>query len=292
MMEILELASLRPVLGDGAMGTMLQTYGLKPGEPPEVWNLSTPEVVRQIHRAYADAGADFVETNTFGANRIKLDRYDLSPKLPELIKRAVDCAREAVQDRCLIAASIGPTGALLEPYGDIPADVVEEAFGEVASIFEGEGIDFFIVETMTDVREAECAIKAIKQCSKKPIAATIVFSKTPKGYRTLMGTSPDEAARRLASCGANLIGTNCCNGIAEAIEITALLHKSVDNFIVAQPNAGLPQSTPEGLRYPESPETMAEALDRLLEAGATVVGGCCGTTPHHIRAMAEFLGKC
>ena len=285
-MNIVELTESRIVLGDGAMGTMLQKHGLEFGECPERFNLEKPEVVRMIHKAYADAGADFVETNTFGANRIGLKRYGLADEIGEIVKKAVASAREAVGDSLLVAGSVGPTGALLQPYGETPADEVREAFREAAEHLEREGIDFFLVETMTDLNEALLAVEALKAVSERPVVATMSFQKSPKGMRSVMGNVPADCAAALRDAGAAVVGTNCCNGIEEAVWILEEMGE-VGIPIIAQPNAGIPAIEDGRPVYRQTPEHMAAEVPRLLESGVRIVGGCCGTTPDHIRAIAD-----
>jgi 5-methyltetrahydrofolate--homocysteine methyltransferase len=290
-MDILELLELRPVLGDGAMGTMLQLEGLTMGDCPEAWNLDHPDIVEGIHRQYRDAGCDFVTSNTFGANPIKLSKSGLESELENLVKRGVELARRGAGRACMVAGSMGPTGALLEPYGDTPADKVKAGFRALAKALDEAGVDFLLVETMTDINEARLAIRAAREVSSRPLAATMAFAKGAKGYRTVMGTSPEEAARGLAEAGADIVGTNCVGGMAEATGIMEVMVPASTVPTLAQPNAGLPEVDADGVVYPETPENMGEGLEALLGTGVRVVGGCCGTTPAHIHSMAAFLGK-
>ena len=291
-MELLDMLELRPILGDGAMGTTLLESGLKMGDCPEIWNLERAGVITDIHRAYAEAGSDFVETNTFGANAIKLARYGLDQKVEEIIKAAVEAARKGVGDNVMVAGSIGPTGALLEPYGDVPAGKVRDAFVEVAQAMDRAGVDFFLIETMSDPEEARLAIGAAKEVSAKPVVATMAFSKGAKGYRTMMGTSPTDAANTMVGAGADLVGTNCCSGAQEALEIMGAMLDSSPVAVVAQPNAGLPVYESGNIRYPETPEAVAAGAVKLFEKGMRIVGGCCGTTPAHIKEIGTMIGKC
>lgn len=292
MTNLLELVELRPVLGDGAMGTMLLERGLKVGACPEVWNLEQPEVVAGVHKAYVDVGCDFIETNTFGANPIKLARFGLEDRLNDIIKAGIDLARKAAGDACLVAASVGPTGALLQPYGDTPREKVADAFRATAQIMAEAGVDFFIVETMSDLEEAKLAIGAIREFSDKPVVATMTFTRGPKGFRTVMGATPQQCAVALAEAGAHILGTNCCAGPKEAAEIIAEMGEASRCPLIAQPNAGIPKLEAGKTTYPESPESFAAGIEEVLARGAMIVGGCCGTTPQHIREVAALMGKC
>jgi 5-methyltetrahydrofolate--homocysteine methyltransferase len=287
------LAESGLAVGDGAMGTMLQQHGLKFGECPERWNLDRPETVRMVHKAYADAGAQYVETNTFGANRIGLSRYGLDERQPEIVRSAVRSAREGAGDGVLVAGSIGPSGVLLEPYGEASPDQVREAMRELAGCLEAEQVDFFVVETMTDINEALLALEAVKAVSERPVAATMSFQKSPKGMRTVMGQRPADCAAQLRDAGADIVGTNCCNGFEEAVWIVEEMG-DVGVPVMVQPNAGIPAIVEGVPVYNQTPERMAEEAPRLLEAaegepGVRIVGGCCGTTPAHIRAIRQKL---
>jgi len=287
--DILELADQRPVLGDGGMGTMLQMHGLTSGECPEAWNLDKPEAVAATHQAYASAGCDFITTNTFGANPIKLSRHGLDSRIEEMIARGVELARGAAGDGCMVAGSVGPTGGLLEPYGELPSSEVSAAFEISARLLEKAGVDFFIVETMIDLNEALLAARAVREASDKPLVSTMAFTKGARGIRTVMGTSPEQAAQGLEKAGANIIGTNCCSGMEEAAEIMTEIVAATGLPTIAQPNAGLPVPEGDKVIYPESPEAMADGLENLLEIGVRIVGGCCGTTPDHLARMGSVL---
>jgi 5-methyltetrahydrofolate--homocysteine methyltransferase len=290
-MDLLELVDFRTVLGDGAMGTMLQAEGLGTGECPEVWNIEHSDRVEAIHHAYREAGSEYLTTNTFGANPIKLGRFGLEAKLADIVDRGVEAARRAGGDACMIAGSVGPTGAILEPYGDTPPEAMQDAFRRAAEALDRAGVDFLLVETMTDINEARIAVEAAKEVSSKPVAATMSFAKGAKGYRTVMGTSPEDAAKELAAAGARVVGTNCVGGMVEAAEIMKLMVGPAGVPTIAQPNAGLPEMRGDTVVYPETPEAMANGLENLLATGVRIVGGCCGTTPDHIRALALLLGK-
>lgn len=290
-MGLLDLVKSRPVLGDGAMGTMLQARGLSAGACPDGLNVSDPDLVISVHRAYREAGADYLETNTFGANRLKLAAHGLESDLREIIARGVEHARLAAAGVSMVAGSMGPTGRLLEPYGDVPREAVYDAFAEAASLMDCAGIDFFLVETMTDINEAEAAIQAIRSISPKPIVATAVLAQGAKGYRTIMGTPAGEAASAMIASGADIVGTNCCSGMTEAAGIMQDMLAATPAALAAQPNAGLPRMVSGKIVYPESPEAMAAGVADLLGLGVRMIGGCCGTTPPHIRAIGTALGR-
>jgi 5-methyltetrahydrofolate--homocysteine methyltransferase len=272
------------------MGTMLQERGLKIGRSPDLMNLEDPDRVAEVHRAYREAGSDYLETNTFGANRLKLAAHGLESGLEDIIGRGVDLARGA-SGGCLVGGSMGPTGCLLEPYGDTPREKVRDAFREAAELLDRAGIDFFLVETMTDINEAVLAISAAREASRRPIAATAVFAAGARGFRTMMGNTAHEAAAAMVAAGADVVGTNCCSGMTEAAGIMQAMTAGSPAAIMAQPNAGLPRMESGRLVYPEGPAAMAEGVGRLLDLGVRIVGGCCGTTPAHIRAMATRLGR-
>jgi 5-methyltetrahydrofolate--homocysteine methyltransferase len=289
--DILELVGQRHVLGDGGMGTMLQTHGLTSGDCPEAWNLEKPEAVKATHKAYVGAGCDFITTNTFGANPIKLSRHGLDSCIEEIIARGVGLAREAAEGACMVAGSVGPTGGLLEPYGELPGSEVAAAFEVSARLLENAGVDFFIVETMIDLNEALLAARAVRDASDRPMISTMAFTRGARGVRTVMGTSPEQAAQGLEEAGANIVGTNCCSGMEEAAEIMREIVKATGLPTIAQPNAGLPEPRGDKVVYPETPEAMAEGMKKLLGIGVRIVGGCCGTTPGHLARMGESLKK-
>jgi 5-methyltetrahydrofolate--homocysteine methyltransferase len=290
-MDLLGRVASGPVLGDGAMGTMLQAEGLKVGAAPDLLNLENPRVVGRIHAAYIGAGSEYIETNTFGANRLKLSQHGLEGSLREIVLRGVEIARRETGDTSMVAGSVGPTGRLLEPHGDTAHEKVREAFGEVARLMERAGVDFFLVETMTDLEEARIAITAIREASLRPVVATSVFSKGAKGYRSIMGKSPEETALALIEAGATFVGTNCSGGIEEAVEIMKVMTAVSKAATVAQPNAGIPRMDGPDLVYPETPAAMALGVPPLLALGVHMIGGCCGTTPAHIEALARALGR-
>jgi 5-methyltetrahydrofolate--homocysteine methyltransferase len=274
------------LVADGAMGTMLLARGLEPGAPPESINLSRPEVLEEIARLYLEAGADIIQTNTFGGCPLKLAMYGLDDQAEEINRAAVRAVRSAVNDRALVSGSCGPSGAMLKPYGDTEPDEMYGAFRRQMEALIGAGVDVICVETMTAVEEAALAIRAAKDVDRDiPVMATMTFDATPRGYYTIMGVTVEQAAAELISAGADVVGSNCGNGIGPMIEIARLFRACTDRPLLIQPNAGLPETKDGELVYSETPEFMAERARDLIAAGVSIIGGCCGTTPDHVRAL-------
>lgn len=279
------------LLCDGAMGTMLHEQGLQPGECPDSWCVSHPEAVRSIAEAYIAAGSDIVETNSFGANSCKLASYGMGDRVSEFNRAAVALAKEAMGVKGYVAGSVGPCGRILsEEGGDISNSEVYEVFKEQSIALAEGGADFILLETMSSMLEAIQAIKAAKEGTALPVACTFTFQKHPKGYRTMMGLKPERAAREAVSAGADIVGANCSTGIADMTSIAREMRAACPDVpILIQPNAGAPVLEDGKTVYRQSATDMASLLPELLRAGANIVGGCCGTTPAHITAMAEAL---
>ena len=287
MAALLDRLHERKVLvADGAMGTMLFQRGLSPGECPERINLEHPEILEEIARLYVKAGAEIIQTNTFGGSPLKLAMYHLDDKTEEINIAAVRAARNGARGQAFVAASCGPCARLLKPYGDTEPAEVLAGFERQISALVSERIDMISVETMTDLHEAVLAVRAVKAVAPSiPVSATMTFDSTPRGFYTIMGVTVEQAAKGLADAGADIIGSNCGNGIENMIGIAAAFRKYTDLPILIRPNAGLPRMTEGVLIYPESPEFMAEKGRELLQIGVSILGGCCGTTPEHIRAF-------
>ncbi len=280
------------VLCDGAMGTMLIERGLKLGDCPEAWNLSRPEVLTEIARQYAEAGADMVETNTFGGTPLKLAQYGLDSRTEDITRSAIRAARTGAGANVLVALSCGPTGRLLNPFGDTEPEEILASFERQIKAAVSEGIDAIIIETMTDLTEATLAIRAAKQCAPGiPVAATMTFDPTPRGFVTVMGVTIERAAAGLIAAGADLIGSNCGNGIDQMVQIANEFRKQSATPLIIQANAGLPVLKDNRAVYTESPPFMAERVRQLLEAGVAIMGGCCGTTPDHIAAFRREIDR-
>jgi 5-methyltetrahydrofolate--homocysteine methyltransferase len=278
------------LVGDGAWGTQLMQRGLPPGQPPEWFALERPEVIEEIARLYVAAGADLVTTDTFGATSFRLRLHGLESERARVNRQAVEAVRRAVSGRALVSASVGPSGQLLEPYGDTSPDAVEEAFAEQIAVLASAGADVLCVETMGDLTEATRAVKAARAVAPGvPVMATMTFEPTARGYFTVMGTSVEKAVGGLEAAGADVVGSNCGTGIADMVEIARAMARATRLPLLIQPNAGLPHTRAGQAVYDETPETMAARVPELLDLGVAVVGGCCGTTPEHVRAIRRAV---
>ena len=278
------------IVGDGAVGTFLIKRGLKNGEPPEIFNLSKPEVLEEIASLYLAAGAEIVTTNTFGASPLKLKHFSLDKEVEAVNRSAVEAARKAVSDKAYVSGCVGPTGKMLMPYGDAEPEEVYAGYRRQISALLAAGIDAVFVETMNDLNEAVLAVEAARSLdSKIPILATVTFKKNPQGYFTLMGASPKDAAAALEKAGADIVGSNCGQGAAQMVEIAREFKKHAHVPVAIQSNAGLPVPSQGGDVYPETPDFLAARAEELLGLGVQIIGGCCGTGPEHIRAIRKAV---
>ena len=280
----------RPLVSDGAIGTMLIDRGLKAGSAPESFNLENTKALEEIARLYFDAGADIVHTNTFGGSSLKLTSHHLGDHVEDINRNAIGAVKSVAPEQGIVSMSCGPTGMILKPYGDADPEAVYESFQQQLAIAVEAGADAVTIETMIDLEEAKLAVKAAKSVSGSiPIMATMTFDETPKGFYTIMGVSIEKAAQGLGAAGADVVGSNCGNGIETMVEIAREFTKVTDLPLLIQANAGLPELRDGSAVYPETPEFMAEKAKELVEMGVAVIGGCCGTTPQHIEVLRQML---
>jgi len=287
---IAELRQGRILVSDGAWGTYLQQKGLVPGQCPEEWNISRPDDVLDIARSYIAAGADMVETNSFGGSSFKLAKYGFEDKVFEFNKAAAEISRKAAGPDRFVLGSVGPTGKLLMMEEVTEAELYE-AFKEQSMALEAGGVNAIMIETMTDLDEARIAVKAAKENTSCEVFCTMTFEKIiGGGFRTMMGISPSEMVETLVEAGADLIGTNCGNGMEDMIGMVQEIRAANPLIpVLVHANAGMPQFKDGKTTFPESPEEMSSRVKSIVAAGANIVGGCCGTTPEHIRKIGESV---
>jgi 5-methyltetrahydrofolate--homocysteine methyltransferase len=297
MKKLLQDAVLeRPLLGDGAMGTQLMLAGLEQGNCGEAWNLTHPERVIAIQRRYAEAGSECLITNTFGGSRIMLNRHGQSGNVSELNKAGVAIARQAFGDReGYVLGDIGPFGGLMQPFGDFTQDQVREAFDEQAAALVEAGADAIIIETQTSLEELLLGIEAAKKAGAPCIIGSMAYDVTLDGstFRTMMGIDPERAAEFMEENGVHVVALNCGTGMdMEHARVAVERYKSVTGLpVMVQPNGGKPRLENMKVIYDETPEQMVKGLVPLLQAGANVVGACCGSTPDHIRAFRTVMDE-
>jgi 5-methyltetrahydrofolate--homocysteine methyltransferase len=291
MMTLAEFISKRsPILIDGAMGTSLAAVGLLDMGGQN--NIFHPEKVLAIHKAYSEVGCDILITNTLTMNRIYIESHNIGVDVKEVNLAGVKLAKSVVNPEQYVLGDISSTGKMLKPYGDYTEAEFYETFREQAEYLYAGGVDGFIVETMTDLREALCAVRACRDVASLPVLASLSFHTIKKGGRTIMGNSAQEVAVTLAEAGTATVGINCGSLLPEDIAVlVAIMNEAIDLPILTQPNAGLPKFTDGQTHFDMTPEAFAKGITACLDAGAKLVGGCCGTLPEHIRCVAELLGK-
>lgn len=282
-----DLQRTKILISDGSLGTFLSRKGMQPGECPELWNVEHPEALQDIARSYAEAGSHMVSTNSFGGTRFKLAHFGLADRVAQLNEAAARNVRVAVPDHVHVLASIGPTGKILM-MGDVTEEELYDAFKEQAQALERGGADACVVETMTALDEALIAIKAVTENTKLETICTFTYDALPDGtFRTMMGVSPTEMAAACLNAGAVIVGANCGQGPDGMLAIIQELRATTDAPIMVQANAGRPIRVDDKDVFPATPEDMAALVPALIEAGANILGGCCGTFPEHIRAIAQ-----
>lgn len=284
------VAQGRRLISDGAWGTLLQARGLGPGECPELWCLEREQDVLAAARSYVEAGADMIQSDSFGGSRFKLAHYGLAERAAEINEAAARISRQAAGDGVWVIASVGPSGVMLIE-GRVSEEELYEGFVEQVTALARGGADAICVETMSAMDEAALAIRAAREHTDCEVIATFTLEKTKQGdFRSMMGLDPESAVRGALEAGAHIVGANCGNGIRGMIDIAGRMRVVAgDTPILVHANAGLPKTVEGRTVFPESPEEMAAQAPALWEAGVNILGGCCGTTPEHIRALRSTV---
>lgn len=274
-------------VADGATGTMLQDAGLPPGHAPDAWNLENPDAIRALHQSYIDAGSEIILTNTFGGHPARLAMAKLKDRVHEVNLAAARLALEVAGDAVVVLGDIGPTGEMLEPLGDLTFEDAKDGFYQQAVALAEGGVDGILIETMSDLQEVQAAVEGVQAACELPILATMSFDTSG---RTMMGVKPEVAAEKLSAMGVDVVGANCGRTLTENLDaIKKMREHSPDLTLMAKPNAGLPQFEQGNLVYDVTPDVMGDYAQKFASLGVRIFGGCCGSTPAHIRAVADAL---
>ncbi len=273
---------------DGATGTNLQRRGLPGGTPSDVWVLDNPDAVRQLHQDFLEAGSDIILTNTFGSTRLHLGHSGLADRFEQSNRKAVELARQVVGDSgALVGGSMGPLGEMLQPFGTISEADAQETYAEQARVLSEAGVDLLVIETQFDLNEAKAAIRGARSITDLPLVCSFSYD---RGTRTMMGLKPTQAGQELADAGVAVLGINCGRSLEDNLKALQELRQVTSLPIWFKPNAGLPHNDEEGrLQYDVTPEMMAAQVPQWVAAGARLIGGCCGTSPEHLKAIAQAV---
>ncbi len=289
---IFDLIKERTVLLDGGMGTELIRHGFPKGACPESWNVEKPDIVQKIHKSYFEAGSDVVLTNSFGGNKIKLASHGLDGKCYEFNLKAAILASESKPAAGYVAGSMGPTGKFLKPLGEFTEEEFEEAYAEQARGLSEGKVDFLLIETQYDIKEALCALRGARKVFRLPIFVTMTFNKNPRGYFTIMGNSISQCVQELEAQAVPVIGANCTLDSSDMVDLIKIMRDATSLPLLCQPNAGQPVLTSSGeVTYSQGIEDFVKFIPKIIENGAKLVGGCCGTNPDYIRRMAEIVKR-
>jgi len=288
-LDLRQFASIVRVT-DGAWGTELQARGLPAGACPETWNIENPGAVEAVARGYVEAGSDVILTNTFGGNRFVLERHGAGGRVAELCEAGARISRKAAGDLVKVFASVGPSG-LIVMTGDVPQEHISQAFAEAAAALAHGGAHAIVLESFNELEELVIALKAVKKATNLPVVASMTFSAGPDKTRTMMGNAPGDLARAAGECGADAVGANCGVGPESYVRVAELLQAATDLPVWIKPNAGLPVVKDGRTVFAMGPEEFASFVPKLIDAGADFIGGCCGTTPEHVRAVLAAAGQ-
>jgi len=279
----------KTIIFDGAIGTMLMAAGQDVIKTPILLNVEQPALVTDIHKHYYAAGADVVITNTFGGNQLKLATEGIEEQLAHLNRRGVELTRKVCPDGKFVAGGIGPCGKMLKPLGDVSLEDMQQNFFLQARVLIDAGVDLIAIETMYSLEEALAAVYGVKKAGDIPILASITFTRTKKGFFTIMGENVAQCTSALEAAGADMIGANCTLNSTDIIDLTKVLRASTDKPILIQPNAGQPVTRKGVTFYEQTPSEFAGDVRKIQQAGADMIGGCCGTTPEFIQAIAAAI---
>jgi len=289
-MDILEKVQKEGLIFDGAMGSILISKGMTGGEAPELWNLNHPDIIKDIHRAYYDAGSDVASANTFGASAIKLKKMGVVQSVEALNRAGVRLARGACGKGQYVAGELGSLGEMLEPVGPVSFNEAVNCFAQQAGFLEDEGVDVFLIETVFDINVAFAAIKAVQSVSEKPIFCSLTFKKMITGFFTIFGNNPEDSMKLLADAGASAVGANCSIGSKTMIDLACEIKKNTHIPVIIQPNAGMPKPAKDNIAfYPENEIFFADNIKKIKALGVEIVGGCCGTTPEYIKKIKNLI---
>ena len=279
------------IISDGGTGTYLQKNGLEPGGCPEEFNVSHPEVIKKMAREYFEAGSDMVLTNSFGGSVFRQKHYGFEDSVFKFNKLAAQLAKSQAPEHGFVCGSLGPTGEFLRPLGLVSNQEMYDSFKNQALALEEGGADCVVIETMLDIDETSIALQAVRENTSMLAMATMTFDLGPRGFFTMMGVTPEDAAKKLEQSGAQVIGANCGNGIERMIEIASKMRNSTDKPMMINCNAGIPSLVSGEILYPETPEYMAEQFMKLKDVGVNIIVGCCCTSPDHIKALSNAINK-
>ena len=290
--SILEILKERKLLLDGGFGTELIKRGFPQGACPESWNEEKPDIVQKINKSYYDAGSDAVLTNSFGGTTIKLRSHNLENKCYELNRTAALIANEVKPKGKFLGGSMGPTGKFLKPHGEFTEEEFEDAYAEQARGLTEGGVDFLLIETQYDLIEALCALRGVRKASDLPVFLTMTFNHHPKGFFTLMGNSVDQFLEAMERESVPVVGSNCTLNSEEMAELVKIMREKTSLPLIAQANAGKPSLSEEGeVAYSQGMEDYLRFIPQIIENGANIIGGCCGTDPDYIVRMSEMVKK-
>jgi 5-methyltetrahydrofolate--homocysteine methyltransferase len=287
--NFMELVQKKTIVFDGAMGTMLFAAGLKSGSVPEMWNIEKPKIVKSVHQQYYDAGVDVVHTNTFGGTDIKLHQKGLSDQMEAINSEAVKLARSVCPENGFVAGDLGPTGKMLKPLGDASTEELIESFYRQASVLLEGGADLISIETMFSLDEAIAAVKGAKKAGTCPIIAAMTYNKTPNGFFTIMGEGVEQSVSAFEKEGVDVIGSNCNLGSEDMIDLAREMRQRTQRPILLQPNAGKPVQKEGVTIYEQTVDSFATDIKKIVQSGANMVGGCCGTNAEFMQAVVKTL---